>query len=437
MSNEGGTTPVTLPLQINEKWTMGEPIQRAMWKHAVVYAVLNLESGQPEKDLEAHVFILDRTQPWLRKHRLRCIKRMRKHTKLELKTQEDTIIVIIESQGTNTEAAGEDRTSSPSSSSTDMQLGNEEPHKAAVKNEQKTPYQRESARIRQKERRQAKRRRKTEHQQAKTVNSEHEQVVLSDEVQLDSAETEFSTYLVLLWILYDETGTRRVRIEEPLSSVLNDSASFFGNVANYRGSDSLLETVEDYLNQKPSKALSPADMISYLKIKRTEIISLRRVQARIPGAEKYHESKILELEGEKSENQGEIIISKKIEPDDDPELESEFQLKLLRQAKAVLPKALATRKSLVRAMERKLARAREKLASKELQDQRDRLVHKVSEYRVWMSTVFPLSEAREHLIKEWESAKNELAALDQKHPKAANPPNVQCEQQINQNNRAR
>lgn len=188
---------------------------------------------------------------------------------------------------TNTEASGE-HTTSPLSPGADVHLVKGNNVRATGVFRQKTPYQLESARMRQRNKQQAKRRSKTEGYQAKTVNEDRTKTARSD-----TNETKLSTYLILLWVLYDETGTQRIVIGQRLSSVLNDSDSFLENVPKYKDSDTFFQNVESYLSQRPLEALYPVDMTLYLKVRRAETFELQPVKDMIPIVEKHHE-KILE-----------------------------------------------------------------------------------------------------------------------------------------------
>lgn len=395
---DAGTMLCLQNIELNDHWRIGELIPRDKEKHATVYIVLDIETGLPTENLEAHVFVLDHKQPKLRKHRLRCINRMKHRTKLEFRVEDLVIIVISTLQATDcgaSEKDGPERSLPAGDGSPETEDGS----KSNQNLEGKTPYKRESARIRQRERRKAKRSGKVREQHSETADGEQESTQTMEHTNLDDEETDFTAFLILLSVLYDATGTMRKEIPQ-------QHADFIKTM----GSDALHESLTKFLKQSPVKLESPADMESYLKAKRGEMISLRRQLARVSSAEKYHHDKLGRIDREQAQHQKHSEKWQEIE--EGSKAEADFQLQTVIHAKTVLPRILSSQKNHVRSMERKRARAIGKLASMKLSEHRERLVHNVAQYEKWASTVFPLSHAREDLLRWLEEAMSELAAFD-------------------------
>ncbi|KAL1882174.1 hypothetical protein Daus18300_000660 [Diaporthe australafricana] len=391
-------------LQLDEHWRIGQQIPKDKESHAAVYFVLDHKTGLLAENLEAHVFVLDHAQPRLRKHRLRCIRRSKQRTKLELKVQDTVIIVISTLQAADIKAS---ETDGPGHSSTnaDRPLELEDSPNSGSKIGKLTPYQRESARTRQRERRRVRRAGKSKQQRSNTADEEplNEQTI--SQPNLDDGDTEFATSVILLWILYDATGTMRKEIPQ-------EHSAFIRNM----GSDSLHESLEKYLNQSAVQLDSPEDLQSYLRAKRTEAVSMRRLAARVSGAEKYHREKLERVYREQAEHKKHSKVWQELE--DGPKVEAVFQWKTVVRARSILPRILTSQKRLIRLIERKRSRAFEKMASTELSEQREKVARSVAQYAEWTSTVFPLSHSRGDLLRQLEAAKSELAALDselQKH----------------------
>lgn len=259
-------------LQLNDDWRVGEPIPRQTQTHATVYSILMAENDQIVEDLEAHVFMLDHIQPGLRKHRLRCIKRMKSRTTLEFKVNRLIIIVITTPTKMDTKAL--ERGARALASSPHGEPETDYSTKSTGKAKKKTQHQRESARIRQKERRQRKRSAKTRHR-----DDDGHEIAETIERGLDDWEQVFPTFVLLLWVLYSKTGPRTKITPEHMSLVAEPD---------------FYESLNKYLNQQSSRLPSSSveEMEIYLRIKRSECISLQRQQAKILRAEKYHSAKL-------------------------------------------------------------------------------------------------------------------------------------------------
>lgn len=151
------TVPTLRNLKLNHEWIIGEPMPKRNERVAAVYSILISETGQSAEDLEAHVFALDGSEKKLRKHQQRCIDRMRGRTKLKLEDNGMAIVVIATYQSVDKSAPKHGVGPHSLSVGNDWQYEIESEATSIEEVKQKTSYQRELQRIRQKERRRAKR----------------------------------------------------------------------------------------------------------------------------------------------------------------------------------------------------------------------------------------------------------------------------------------
>lgn len=182
------TQPILRNLHLNHKWIIGEPMTKENGRHAAVYSVFHSETGQEAEDLEAHVFLLDGIDEKLRKHRQRCIKRMEGRTKFKLEGDKITIVVIATSQKENSSVLAHGAVSH--SLDKDGQHESDIGAASIGKVKQKTLYQLELQRIRQRERRQAKRRAKTGEGDGRTADGGHN-ITEIDQDSLFDGKNEF------------------------------------------------------------------------------------------------------------------------------------------------------------------------------------------------------------------------------------------------------
>ncbi|KUI69388.1 hypothetical protein VM1G_05048 [Cytospora mali] len=145
-------------MRLGETLRVGKLKERQDVPHADIYSNFDEESDRLAEDIEARVYpyILDSAQPKIRKHRLRCIKRMKVRTILEQEVSNGVVVVIKTSplSGGNI---------SDRRDSADTEPGGLDvppvPHTKEARSlkKQKTPFQCEAARVRQRERRKARR----------------------------------------------------------------------------------------------------------------------------------------------------------------------------------------------------------------------------------------------------------------------------------------
>lgn len=258
--------PTLTNLKLNHEWMIGELIEKENERHAMVYSIVISETGHLAEELEAHVFALDEIEPKLRKHRQRCIKRMERRTKLKLEVEKNTIIVITTSQMEN--ISGLESEAEPHSQTTD---GQHETHNGSIpigKLKQRTLYQLEVQRIRQKERRQAKRRAKTGQGGEKTTDDEDNMTRHIDQDNSVDGKNEFSMIVSLIDELLDAWN-----VWEQIPAV-------YASVANHTGGSFPRWAFDQYMLQTADALKTLEKLESFLKLRRSEIVSMRRQRAK-------------------------------------------------------------------------------------------------------------------------------------------------------------
>ncbi|KAF3765435.1 hypothetical protein M406DRAFT_105820 [Cryphonectria parasitica EP155] len=380
-SDNPNQTPDIIPpnMNLNTMWRMGEPLERGGQRHAQVYSVVDVESGRSADGLEAHVFVLDRSQPEIRKHRLRCIKRMSRRAQLEVQVHNAVIVVISTSEGNAHQAPFEEGQLVTTESSKEKD----------VRKKVKTPYQRECARVRQLEKRRFER------------AAQHASTAVGESLKCD--ETEATLFLVLLYILYDADGSMRETMTPDHVKLLEAT-----------GSGSLHGLLETYMSQVAINFKAFKDMEAYSTVKLGEISSLQRLQGKLSSIDQEHHDKLLQIIHEQAQHPKGSAPWREIQYG--RRAEAFTQLRLARHAKSVLPKVLDKLETLHKANSRRLALAREGARVKSLQDRLGRLSETVTQLEKWMGTVFPLSSARDDLFHRWEAAKVNLTEFKSKHP---------------------
>lgn len=391
---DSDTTPALRGLPLDDSWSIGERLPRYKQKHATVFLV-NDRAGRSVEGLVAYAYVLDKTQPKVRVHRLRCIKRLKPHTKLEVRVQDTVIIVVSTSQAPEKQASENGGTADGSAAMEDGPESNTKPRS-------KNPYKQEMVRSRQRERRQAKRSAKAG-QKSNAADDGQERTVTS---ALDDTTNPFTRFMIFLFILYDETGTRR-------SEILPEHYVLIDMMGGY----SLYESLESFLKQGPAKVESLADVESYLKAKCAERRTLQRHLAMIPGADKHHHDKLATIYREQAQHKKGSEKWQRLE--DGPKERAVLLFRTVAYAKKVLPRVVTAQKAQLRSIEKVRARLLKESASAELGERRRRLVNKVVRGGEWTHTVFPESNAYEDILRQVGEAKTELAALDRGLPRGS------------------
>lgn len=402
---DSDTTPALRGLSLNDSWSIGERLPRYKQNHATVFLV-NDKAGQSVEGLVAYVYVLDKTQPKVRAHRLRNINRMAKRTKLEVRVQDTAVIVVSTSQAPETKASENSGTAGGPAPIEAEPKSNENPRC-------KDLYKQEMARTRQRERRQAKRSAKAgKHSNA--VADEKERTTTS---ALDDTTNPFTRFMVFLFILYDETGTRRREILAEHYALIDMMGGERYLFIKMMGGYSLYESLEKFINQGPAKVESLEDVESYLKAKCAERRTLQRYLAMIPGAEKYHHDRLGAIYREQAQHKKGSAEWQRLE--DGPKAQAVLLFRTVTHAKKVLPRVVTAQKAQLRSIEKVRARLIKESASAELGERRRRLVNKVVRGGEWTHTVFPESNAYEDMMRQVREAKTELAALDRGLPRGS------------------
>lgn len=147
-------------------------IDRKKAPHADIYSVFDEGINCLAENVEAHVFNLDNDQPKLRKHRLRCIKRMEGRTILRKTVEFAEVVVITTSSGPSSHLTGRKTNEDTDRGSL---IGPSVPHmkhQSRSQMKEKTASQREATRTRQRERRNARRLDRRRHDSSDAMDDE-------------------------------------------------------------------------------------------------------------------------------------------------------------------------------------------------------------------------------------------------------------------------
>lgn len=393
---DAGTTSTLRDAPLGDSWKIGDQLPKGKEQHAAVYLVLD-KSDMPVEGLEAHAFTLGNTQPKIRKHRLRCIKRMTHRTKLEVRIQ-DTVIIVISASPTICVHYSEQNETIDGRRI--AQNGRKSNREAATK----MPYEQESARIRQRERRQAKRSRKVE-QQPGTADSVQKR---TKPTTLDDKHAGYTAFLTLFWVLYTEEGTmkRGVPHEHLKFGKETGSDSLYKSLLQLPVS--LYEALEKYLKET-IKIEWHLDKKSYLRAKQGERISLQRQLARLPSAQKYHHDKLATLNREQDQYQKSSAEWRQIESG--PKMEAALQCQIVAHTEKVLHRILASREAEIKHIKQRWSQNLDELDSERLSEQRKRLASQMARYEEWTQTAFLVSYTRAKLLRQLEEVKIALTAF--------------------------
>ncbi|KUI52920.1 hypothetical protein VP1G_00441 [Cytospora mali] len=392
-------------MRLSESLRIDKLLERQDIPHADIYSVFDEENDRLAEDIEARVYILDSAHPKIRKHRLRCIKRMKTRTILEQKVSNGVVVVI----KTSPMSGGNipDRRDSADTEPGGLDVP-PVPHTKEARSlkKQKTPFQREAARFGQRERRKERRLDRKRRQILEDKVDQHGNAVSSRDAHPDGDDNEFPWDLVLLYIAYDAEGNLRARITEEHSAIVKAE-----------GSGQLHNNLTTYLDRKVYEFRSVEDMEAFLQVIRSEIASLRRHQKKISGTETYHRAKLLKVIQEQSQHARGSFQWRQIQ--DGLRAHAFFQLKVVRHVKAVFPMALKRLDSDYNSIDQRLTELRSVLATKELYDEWRRLGDNVAKFERLLSMVFPLPSTRDDLSRQWEYAQRELKTYENNHPELA------------------
>lgn len=317
-------------LKLNNEWRIGEPVPKANERHAAVYSVLISETGQSADNLEAHVFSLDGIEPKLRKYRQRCIKRMKGRTELEAKVDGLTVVIITTSQRMST--GGLERRSESRYMRDGGQLERDGGTVSPGEVKQKTPWQVELHRIRQQERRRAKRCQRTRQPNQRAAEKEHGTFERVRELRFLRGKNQILMLVALLLELLNSSDLSAAIPPKYKRLVENIESGY------------LHETLDKFLLHTANNLGTVEEMQLFLKERRSEVIELRRHQAKILCLEKdlarlVDMRRVQAQDTEDSDLLGEKRLGLEAEVKD--------KVKLVKSANDIINKSLLLRKSIV------------------------------------------------------------------------------------------
>lgn len=348
------TQPTLRNLKLNHEWLIGEPIAKENERHAAVYSVLISETGQSAEDLEAHVFALGNIEPKLRKHRQRCIKRMEGRTKLKFGVHKVTIVVITTSRMEKTSVLEQE--AEPHYMSDSRRLKTDDGTTSVGRVRQKTLWQAESQRIRQKQRRQAKRSAKTQQCDQRAAEDRRNITKRVDGFRFIDGEIEIFMFVAMFLKLPDTLD---------LSAAIPSKDNKLSKNIESAG---IHETLQQHLWQTAGTLKTIEEMELYLTDRRGEIIALRRHQAEILCLEERL-SKLVELKREQIQQKEGSDLLKTIQNRWDAK-EKDY-VSFFSSANDVVSQLLLSRLFVVWSVELTLSIARAKTASDGLQQQEE------------------------------------------------------------------
>ena len=377
-------------------------------------------------DLVARVYRLDtETVPLkVRRHRLRCINRLASRTILEVSVPNFRIVVYRSS--VNSEAACLDVSSLQNASDSafseelednterggvGLQLGVIEARREASEelepgvddacHKKKTPYQQESKKVRQRERRQVARRVKREKatltESPSSTEGHLDGAGSHAAVSLDDSENPENFYLlVLLYLAYDEKG--QLYGAERAQTLTGMSSTLMGYLRSY-------------LNQEALDFTSAGQMQEYLDVKQSEIIFLTRLQSKMGRIDQHYKDQLLIAMREKQARRASSSEPWTAQQEQLIQI-AQHQLKVVRHVTNALPGVIRKAKETHRELKLRVAQARqeeeEKERLKDLRSEREAREEKVRALAAWIRSVVPCSTTYRELEERYRAAGREL-----------------------------
>jgi hypothetical protein len=450
--------PLCRPIQLDDTGNLALDRGIREQAHSKVYQVAHVPTLQPglEGHLEAQVFLLDpETVPdKVRRHRLRCIKRRASRTVLEAKVSQFRIIVYEtgdvpretvgirgsrdspggpvsslrrekgkqvlvgeEEQGSQTlGSAPESHKSYEAEDGNDHGLDNCGVQDSMCKGIPcKASYTRESARVRQRERRQAVRRLKRQQSAATSeVNQGNGSSTLGNEtIILDSSgDVDNFWMLVLLYLAYDEHGHLRDKIPDNADQALQ---GMNGTV--------LLGFMQQYIGLRTIDFDGAEEMEEYMAVKQSEIIFLRRQQKKMAKVDEHYKDQCLAVMREQQARNKQGSGSQQCK-----ELQrgvTQFamhRLMVVRHVTKALPEVIKKAEQTYRDLKPKLAlvrqREKEKRRIEGLRGKSEALQEKLRMLASWYSSVVPLSTTYAELADRWAVVEDQLKSSEAAYKEA-------------------
>ncbi len=381
---------------------------------------------RPRSDLVARIYHLDPEAVPLKvlRYRLRCINRLAKRTMLEVSVP--NFRIIVHRCGVNSGAAclGVPPLQNPSKSTSPEDLENQkertgtgleigvveatreadqehEPKIDDACHKKKSPYQQESKKTRQRERRQAARR-------AKQKNSTVTELPTNPEGQSDgignhnavnqspddSGNTEDLSLITFLYLAYDEKGQLYEHI--PASAYRN--LNLHGMIP-----DPLVRKLWRYLDKRAIDFTSAGQMQEYLDIKQSEIIFLKRQKSKMGRIEQYYKTQLLLATGELQTRRAFSPDPWEAHPQGLVRI-AQSQLKMVRHVTNALPGVIRKAREIHKELESRMEQVRQQ---EEESKRKECLRSKLETVRMldeWMRSCIPGSTTYRDLQKRWKAA---------------------------------
>ncbi|ROV87709.1 hypothetical protein VSDG_09734 [Cytospora chrysosperma] len=385
--------------RLNDTLRIGNLIEGGSAPHASIYSVFDEQNSCLAENLEAHAFILDTSQPKIRKHRMRCIKRMEGRTILR-KTVHDIEVVVITTSPRP--SSGIPDRQDDADKYKDGSDASPAPHTKGH-TRQKTPYQREAARIRQRERRNERRLSRRQEHSSEESDDQRGSEVSGRELRLDGDDSEISMDLNLLYIAYDAQGNFRQKITQEHSAYLKAM-----------GPERLHDLLTLYLDEDTLELTAPGDIEAFLRVMKIELNSLRCQQKKMSSTEDYHHDKLLSVTKEQSQHAMGSAEWRRIQ--EGPRAHALFQLKAVRHAKIVLRVALERLESVYSSITHRLSLVQDIVATEKLCDEWKRLSDDVAKCDMEISMTSPTWSTWEESWRQWCSANKELKSYENDNP---------------------
>lgn len=382
-------------------------------RHCKVYGVMDRWRLE-RSDLEARVYQLDSDNVPLkvRRHRLRCMKRIASRTELEVSVPNFRILVCRNSVGSRAACVGvgavQGFLSGPGEEKTErtgpgLEAGVVETTRAAdpepgrkidACREKKTPYQQESKRARQRDRRQAARGAKGQKPTAAETpaSSKGHSSGAGDHSALDlddPGEIENLYYsIVPLWYSYDAKGQlyKSIHPKTPRDNAV------------------LMEYLRKHIHQPTIDFASAGQMQEYLGVKQREIVSLKRLQSKMGRVEQHTKGQFLlalrekQTRGASSSEQWKAQQERLI-------YTAQLKVKVVQEVTSALPGIIGKATETCRELKSRLPRIRQQEEESErvegLRLECEALREELIRVDTWISSVESCSVVHRELAGRW------------------------------------
>lgn len=401
--------PETRVISLNENFTLGSLLRYQ--SHYEAYSVD--EQGENRHDLEARLYLLDsldakEVSAKERKHRLRCIKRLRLTGRVVFEVDVPKFRIVVFRRG----PADDDHFTETE----DIHDGHH-PRPEGQISSQKSSYQRQSARARQRDRRQATRKAKREQvppspSTLANASDGQERSGVEEDAQNDdggitvdaSGDVDNFWMLVLFYLAYDENG-------ELYEQTLPDAEQALLGMNR----EAILGVLQRYHDQKTLEFTGADEMAEYADIKQSELVFLKRQLKKMASVDQHYKNKFLHA---KREQQQRSVITQF----------AQHRLKVVRHVTKALPRVIRRTAETQRELRASLKLARQQEAEKKrfdeilkdkeknldrLTEQRDGLRKRLKTLTSWFNAIVPLLATQAELEVKWNAVEAQLKATEQ------------------------